>query len=107
MTTPEQAVFLDATNTWNLNNFDLSNDNTKCTCADKLHVWIHLLNPERDNANTPDYKLKKAKEAIPIIINKANECLVCGHVWSSTNCKEYVSQIEKFLKTMNIKTHTH
>lgn len=103
MSTLEQAVYLDAQAIWDANNFE--DENITCNCPDKLHVWLHVLDPTRNNGNPPEYKNRKASAAIGEIINKSNECLVCGHVWSSTNCTKYIKQIEHILKTVNVKLH--
>jgi hypothetical protein len=102
MTTLENAVYRDVEETWNLNDFE--SEETNCTCADKLHVWLHVLDPSRHDVSF-DYKHRKAENAIKIIVNKSSECLVCGHIWSSTHCNQYLLDIERLLQKVKADTN--
>ena len=93
MTSSIEAVYNDALKIWELNNFE--NSELNCDCADLLHVWLHVLDPTKKAF--PDYRMRKAKQAIPIIISKSSEILSCGHKWSCNNCNQYINEIEQLL----------
>lgn len=90
------AVYTDTLNIWAKNDFE--SEDYKCDCADKLHVWLHVLDP--NNKTFSDYRHRKAKSAVPIIVKKSDESLECGHKWYSDNCKQYIREMEELLSKL-------